>query len=169
MRIFGFFLCIFVASLLIDQGFKLYMLSLQAEQSGASFKEVVLNLELGFSYASLWQSEFIDLKLVLNKGVAFSLFAFLQEHLKWFHLGLLIAIFGYLLWQKDFLRTHLFAFGLMLGSGTSNLLDRFLWGGVVDMFFWHKWFHFAIFNLADVFINISVVLILWKEFITRKK
>ncbi|ENE2172146.1 signal peptidase II, partial [Campylobacter coli] len=53
--------------------------------------------------------------------------------------------------------------------GCSNLLDRFIHGGVVDMFFWHKWFHFAIFNVADVMINISVALILIKEIFIKKE
>ncbi|ENJ1996371.1 lipoprotein signal peptidase, partial [Campylobacter coli] len=39
----------------------------------------------------------------------------------------------------------------------------------VDMFFWHKWFHFAIFNVADVMINISVALILIKEIFIKKE
>ena len=71
------------------------------------------------------------------------------------------------------LKQHIIAFGIMLGAGSSNLLDRFIHGGVVDMFYWHKWFDFAIFNVADVMINVSVFLILMQElfinFNKRKK
>ncbi|EPP5933903.1 signal peptidase II, partial [Campylobacter upsaliensis] len=63
---------------------------------------------------------------------------------------------------------HIVAFGLMLGAGCSNLLDRFIHGGVVDMFFWHKGFEFAIFNVADVMINLSVALILIKEIFLKR-
>lgn len=116
-----------------------------------------------------WQSEYLDLTYALNTGVAFSMLSFLEYHLKYLHLALIIMLFIYLLWQKKFLKDHLIAFGMMLGAGSSNLLDRFVHGGVVDMFFWHKWFDFAIFNVADVMINLSVVLILIQEIFKKKE
>ena len=116
-----------------------------------------------------YEGSFMSLVLVLNDGVAFSMFAFLKGYLKYIQLALLIFLLAYLLWQKSFFKEHFLAFALMLSAGFSNLLDRFLYGGVVDMFFWHKWFEFAIFNLADVMINISVALILIKEFFFKKK
>lgn len=116
-----------------------------------------------------WQSEYLDLTYALNIGVAFSMLSFLEHHLKYLHLALIIVLFIYLLWQKKFLKDHLIAFGMMLGAGSSNLLDRFVHGGVVDMFFWHKWFNFAIFNVADVMINLSVALILIQEIFKKKE
>ncbi|TKX31295.1 signal peptidase II [Campylobacter estrildidarum] len=115
-----------------------------------------------------WQSEYIDFTFALNTGVAFSMFSFLDEYLKYFHLTFILILSIYLLWQKKFLKDHIIAFGMMLGAGCSNLLDRFMHGGVVDMFFWHKWFNFAIFNVADVMINISVALILVQEIFIKK-
>ena len=117
-----------------------------------------------------WQSDYINLVLVYNDGIAFSMLSFLQGYLKYLNLALIILLFIYLLWQKTFLKDNIIAFGLMFGAGCSNLLDRFMRKGVVDMIYWHKWFDFAIFNLADVIINISVFLILIKElFFIRKK
>ncbi|TQR30640.1 lipoprotein signal peptidase [Campylobacter sp. MIT 99-7217] len=163
------FALLFVLALFLDQSFKLLCLSLQANLSHQNFSQVITHLQLGFAYTGLFESDFLDLRLVLNRGVAFSMFSFLEHYLKWLHLALLLILALYLFWQKGFLKTHLLAFALMLGSGFSNLLDRFLWDGVVDMFFWHKWFEFAIFNVADVLINISVALIVAKELFLRKK
>ncbi|MDO4674082.1 signal peptidase II [Campylobacter sp.] len=115
-----------------------------------------------------WESAYFDLTLAFNRGVAFSMLSFLEHHLKYLHLAILLGLFIYLFWQKKFLKDHRIAFGMMLGAGCSNLLDRFIHGGVVDMFFWHKGFEFAIFNVADVMINLSVALILVKEFLWRK-
>ncbi|MBS4234817.1 signal peptidase II [Campylobacter vulpis] len=115
-----------------------------------------------------YQSEYLDLTFALNTGVAFSMLSFLEHYLKYLHLGILLILFAYLFWQKEFLKEHIVAFGLMLGAGCSNLLDRFIHGGVVDMFFWHKGFEFAIFNVADVMINLSVALILIKEFFLKR-
>lgn len=115
-----------------------------------------------------YESEFLDLTFVLNDGVAFSMLDFLGSYLKYFHLTLIVCLSFYLLWQKTLLKEHGIAFGIMLSAGSSNLLDRFLHGGVVDMFYWHKWFEFAIFNFADVMINVSVALILIKEIFFKK-
>ncbi|EAH5885784.1 lipoprotein signal peptidase [Campylobacter upsaliensis] len=115
-----------------------------------------------------YQSEYLDLTFALNTGVAFSMLSFLEHYLKYLHLAILLILFSYLFWQKEFLKEHIIAFGLMLGAGCSNLLDRFIHGGVVDMFFWHKGFEFAIFNVADVMINLSVALILIKEIFLKR-
>ncbi|QBL11192.1 signal peptidase II [Campylobacter helveticus] len=115
-----------------------------------------------------YQSEYLDLTFALNTGVAFSMLSFLEHYLKYLHLAILLVLFVYLFWQKEFLKEHIVAFGMMLGAGCSNLFDRFIHGGVVDMFFWHKWFEFAIFNVADVMINLSVALILIKEIFLKR-
>lgn len=114
-----------------------------------------------------YKGEFFDLVLTYNTGVAFSMFAFLGAYLKYIQLVFIVVLFGYLFYQKEFLKTHHVAFAIMLSAGCSNLLDRFVHIGVVDFVFWHKWFEFAVFNLADVMINISVVLILIKEFLNK--
>ena len=58
---------------------------------------------------------------------------------------------------------------MLLAGGVSNILDRFVHGGVVDYVYWHCWFDFAIFNLADVLIDIGVVLILYINYKTSKE
>ena len=100
-------------------------------------------------------SSCIDLILVYNKGVAFSMFAFLAESLKWIQLALLAGVIGYTLWLKQ--RCYLIPVGIMVGAGLSNVADRFIHGGVVDYVYWHCGFNFAVFNAADVMIDIAVV------------
>lgn len=158
----------FALAIALDQGFKFLCLFLQARELSLNLGSIVANLEAGF-YFELWRGAWMDLRLVLNKGVAFSMFSFLEHYLKYLHLALLALLFIYLFWQKSFLKAHLIAFALMLGAGFSNLADRFVWNGVVDMFFWHKGFEFAIFNVADVIINLSVAMILIKELFFKEK
>jgi len=100
----------------------------------------------------------IDLILVYNKGVAFSMFAFLEESLKWIQLVLLAGVVGYTLWLKQ--KCYLIPVGIMVGAGLSNVIDRFIYGGVVDYVYWHCGFNFAVFNAADVMIDIAVVWLL---------
>jgi len=116
----------------------------------------------GFRY----DGECIDLTLVYNKGVAFSMFAWLEEWLKWLQLLMIAGAMGYVLWLRK--RCYMLPTGILLGAGLSNIFDRFIHPGVVDYVFWHCGFDFAVFNFADVMIDVSVawllVLNLWPRF-----
>lgn len=123
-----------------------------------------------WAYVAGWgryEGEYFSLILAYNKGVAFSMFAFLGEWLKFIQLALIGGVLGWLLYERQILRAHAVPVGILLGAGSSNIFDRFIHGGVVDYVFWHKWFEFAVFNLADVMIDVAVVVILWQSF--RKK
>ncbi len=115
-----------------------------------------------------WNSSCISLNFTLNKGVAFSMFAFLGENLKYIQVVLIGAVLGYIFWKRESLREYALALGLLMGGGISNLLDRFLHGGVVDYVYWHCGFDFAIFNFADVMIDLGVLLILIHSFRKEK-
>lgn len=141
LKFFIFFICI----LCVDQAIK-YLFT----HGGLSVK-----------------SEWIDLVLTYNRGVAFSMFAFLGEYLKIIQLALIVGIFGYLVGEKAMLRRFSAELGMILGAGASNVLDRFIHGGVVDYVFWHKWFDFAVFNFADVMIDLGVVIILVRLLIKK--
>ena len=105
-----------------------------------------------------YYTECIDLILVYNKGVAFSMFAFLDEWLKYIQLVLVVGVLIYILYLKEV--CYAFPSGLLLGGAFSNVYDRFIHGGVVDMVYWHCGFDFAVFNFADVIIDVAVVWIL---------
>lgn len=107
-------------------------------------------------------SPYIDLILVFNKGVAFSMFAFLEGTLKWIQLALLAGVIGYTLWLKKI--CYLIPVGIMVGAGLSNVADRFIHGGVVDYVYWHYGFDFAVFNAADVMIDIAVIALMILNF-----
>ena len=111
-----------------------------------------------------WNSSCISLNFTLNKGVAFSMFAFLGENLKYIQTVLITGVMGYIFWNRNNIREYALPLGLLMGGGISNLLDRFLHGGVVDYVYWHCGFDFAIFNFADVMIDLGVLLILITSF-----
>jgi len=106
----------------------------------------------------------IDLSLHFNKGVAFSMFAFLGPYLKWIQLVLIGGILYYVL-QGGYLRRYAFPIGMLIGGALGNLYDRFVHGGVVDYVAWHCGFDFAVFNFADVAIDAAVVLILLMSYL----
>jgi signal peptidase II len=90
------------------------------------------------------------------------MFAFLQEWLKYIQLVLVFGLIIYIYIIKKI--CYAFPAGLMLGGAFSNIYDRFIHGGVVDMVYWHCGFNFAVFNFADVMIDLAVVWILFLNF-----
>jgi signal peptidase II len=115
------------------------------------------------------KGECISLILAYNYGVAFSMFAFLQEYLKFIQIAIMLGGIIYLLLNKDVFSLYYIPVSLLLAGGISNIYDRFIHGGVVDYVYWHCGFDFAIFNLADVLIDIAVVLIIIISYRNDKK
>jgi signal peptidase II len=101
----------------------------------------------------------IDLELHYNKGVAFSLFAFLGPYLKWLQAVLIAGIIAFVI-KEGYIRRYAFPVGLVIGGALGNLYDRFVHGGVVDYVAWHCGFEFAVFNYADVAIDLGIVWLL---------
>ncbi len=116
------------------------------------------NIKMLFVDGFRYYTECIDLILVYNRGVAFSMFAFLAEWLKYIQISIVLGVLGYIFYLKKV--CYAFPAGLLLGGAVSNVYDRFIHGGVVDMVYWHCGFNFAVFNFADVMIDMAVVWIL---------
>jgi len=117
------------------------------------------NIKSLFIHGFRYYGNYIDLILVYNKGVAFSMFSFLDGWLKYIQLILVSGILAYLFYLKK--NCYAFPMGIMLGGAFSNIYDRFIHTGVVDMVYWHYGFDFAVFNFADVMIDIAVIWILF--------
>jgi signal peptidase II len=114
------------------------------------------------------QGSCIDLELHYNKGVAFSMFAFLGDNLKWIQVILVMGIIGFIFYE-GYLEKYAFPIGLIIGGAISNLYDRFIHEGVVDYVAWHCGFDFAVFNYADVMIDLGVAIILIISFLDSRK
>jgi len=113
------------------------------------------NIKMLFVDGFRYYTECIDLILVYNKGVAFSMLSFLDEWLKYIQLVLVFGILVYIVSLKKL--CFAMPAGFLLGGALSNIYDRFVHGGVVDMVYWHCGFDFAVFNFADVMIDVAVV------------
>ena len=106
----------------------------------------------------IYETGCINLRLVFNHGVAFSMLSFLEEYLKWLQLLLISGVLAYVVSLKK--SCYMVPSGILIGAGLSNIYDRFIHGGVVDYIFWHCGFDFAIFNFADVMIDVAIAWIL---------
>ena len=118
---------------------------------------VVQNIALG--EVKTWIPNFVSLTYLQNRGAAFSM---LQDQ-QWFFTVITLVVMAGAIW---YLHKHLddslwTVLGLMLiiSGGLGNFIDRISQGFVVDMF--HLDFiNFAIFNVADSYLTVGVVVLL---------
>jgi len=117
------------------------------------------NIKMLFVEGYYRAGECIDLVLHYNKGVAFSMFAFLGPYLKWIQMVLVVVILLFV-FKEGYLKRYAFPIGLLIGGALGNVYDRFVHEGVVDYVAWHCGFNWAVFNFADIAIDVAVVWIL---------
>ncbi|MBX3685499.1 MAG: lipoprotein signal peptidase [Rhodocyclaceae bacterium] len=107
---------------------------------------------------------FFDLVLVFNPGAAFS---FLADHSGWQRWFFIVLAFAICAWLLTLLRHHQdetllpTAFALIIGGALGNVIDRFVFGAVVDFLYFHVGrYGWPAFNLADSAITLGVILML---------
>lgn len=107
----------------------------------------------------------LHLTYVQNRGAAFGIF----WGKTWFLLFVGAVVIAAIIYFherikfNDMLQAPL---ALLLGGSLGNLSDRFIFHYVVDYIDFRVW---PVFNLADIFINIGVFLIIITLFIERKE
>jgi len=114
---------------------------------------------------------FFYLYRTYNLGVAFSMLSGMDG---WFIVGMRICIVLFVLWMwRRTPADHRFAhtgFAMIIAGALGNILDRFLYGHVVDYVLFHtgSW-SFAVFNLADSFITVGACLVVLDEILRSRK
>ena len=120
----------------------------------------ILLFDIGLNNSKPFIPGLVQFTVVQNTGGAFSI---LRQYPIFFQLlGVInVLIFSYLAFCPVVALSDLIKTGCacVLGGTVGNLIDRFVHNGVID-FFDLQIFNFAVFNLADVFIDIGVVLII---------
>jgi len=106
---------------------------------------------------------FFNLTLAYNEGAAFSFLSDQDGWQRWLFSGLaLLVTLVLVVWMKR-LRTDerllAIALALIIGGALGNLIDRMLWGHVIDFLdlYYLQW-HWPAFNLADSAIVLGVSL-----------
>ena len=131
------------------------------------FSKVIVNNSLLFGQSVETVFPFIELLLIFNSGIAFGIFDNKGELASNLLLILTILITLYLLWMiinetKD---RNKIALSFITGGAIGNVLDRINDGSVTD-FLHLKIYNYSlfVFNLADAFITIGAILIIYFEF-----
>lgn len=130
------------------------------------------------SYLSYGQEipvlSFFDLTLRYNTGAAFSFLAQAGGWQRWFFSAIALAVIVGISWRliniANTNRWEALSLSCILGGAIGNLLDRLVYGHVVDFiqFHWQKSWYFPAFNVADSVITIGVILMLFESFFVKK-
>ena len=122
------------------------------------------NLQLGMPELVL---PFLNWLLLFNPGAAFSFLAQGTGWQRWFFTIIGLAASAYIVWllrKSQGEKLLCLALSLILGGALGNVLDRIMYGAVVDFIDFHyaNW-HWPAFNLADSAICLGAALIIWGE------
>ena len=109
----------------------------------------------------------LDLLLVFNSGIAFSILDFNNSLLSFglSLIGLLIVAYLHSLYKNEESSINRFSLILIISGALGNIFDRLPDGVVTDFLFFHLGESpFFIFNFADAYITIGAVLFFLMEF-----
>ena len=140
---------------LVDRFSKLYILSV-LENSGE---------------VDIYINSYINFILVWNSGIGFGLFSF-DDSLIYNLITILIVsinliIIYFIIKSKD-VRSYFFL--IILGGSLGNLFDRIYYSAVLDFIdVSYKGYHWFIFNVADIFISIGIICLIFAELLNYKK
>ena len=108
----------------------------------------------------------LDLLLVFNSGVAFSMLDFNNAFTSYglLIIGFVLVGYLYLMLRKEEVIINYWALILIIAGALGNLLDRLVDGVVTDFLYFHfDQFPFFIFNLADAFISVGAAIFIIAE------
>lgn len=115
---------------------------------------------------------FLDFTLIWNYGISYGLF---DEGGAGGRIALIalsvvaIAVFVYLMKTAENIRLSI-AYALICGGALGNLVDRLWHGAVVDFISLHAGgYYWYVFNLADIWISLAVVVLLYDAFFVKSE
>ena len=129
----------------------------------------ILELE---NKVDVYLTEYLNFYLIWNKGIAFGLFSFNESFIYNVITGIIVSIsiiVCLMIYKnKGFKKISLI---FVLGGALGNLFDRVYYSAVPDFIDFHiNDFHWFIFNVADIFITLGIICLIFDEiFVNNKK
>ena len=134
-------------------------------------KIYILSILENFGNVNININSYINFVLVWNSGIAFGLLSFDQSEI--YNLITIFIIFinlliVYLIIKIKDIRAYFFL--IVLGGSLGNLFDRIYYSAVLDFIdISFKNFHWFIFNVADIFISIGIICLIFAELLIYKR
>ena len=132
-------------------------------------KVILINKLANFDEVEYEITSFLSLNLIWNDGIAFGLLSledkFYYNLLSTIIIIVILIIFYLMIKSKGIEK---YAYIMLLGGSLGNIFDRLFYSKVPDFIDLHfNNFNWFIFNVADIFITLGVILLIYLEF--RKK
>ena len=120
---------------------------------------------------TLYESQFLNIHLIWNEGIAFGLMSF-DEKSFYNALTIIIILVSLLILYLSYINKGLQRYALLsiFGGSLGNIYDRLFYSAVPDFIDFHvKDFHWFIFNIADIFITFGVIIMIMTEFLINNE
>ena len=132
-------------------------------------KIIIISLTEKKGDTEIFSSSFLNLNLIWNDGIAFGLFSFDQKIYYNSLTIIIILVTLIILWMiiktRDLERL---SFMMIFGGSIGNVFDRLYYSAVPDFIDIHfNNFHWFIFNGADIFISVGVMLLITLEILKK--
>ena len=134
-------------------------------------KVYVIQLDRNNLGSDIFNSTYLNIILIWNKGIAFGLLSFSESYL-YNIISLIIAIIIIVLVimslkSQGFKRYSLL---MIVGGALGNLHDRIFFNAVPDFIDFHiGQFHWFVFNVADIFITFGIIIMIIIEIFDKNK
>ena len=126
-------------------------------------KIYVIQLDKNNLESDIFNSAYLNIVLIWNKGIAFGLLSFNESYL-YNIISLIIAIIIIVLVIMSLKNQGFKRYSLLMivGGALGNLHDRIFFNAVPDFIDFHIGnFHWFIFNVSDIFITLGVIGMIW--------
>ena len=134
-------------------------------------KIYILNLVELNNEVDIYITPYLNLYLIWNKGIAFGFLSF-NDSLIYNIITLVISLISLVLIIMIIKTSGFVKYSLMLvfGGSIGNLFDRIYYSAVPDFIDLHlNNFHWFIFNVADIFITIGIICLIYAEIFFNKE
>ena len=134
-------------------------------------KIYIIQLDKNNHGSDIFNSAYLNIILIWNKGIAFGLLSFSESYLyNIVSLIILITIFILIVMSLKSNGFKKYSLLLIVGGAVGNLHDRIFFNAVPDFIDFHVGnFHWFVFNIADIFISLGVIFMILFEFTDNNK
>ena len=136
-------------------------------------KTYVIYLDKKLLGSEIFSSKYLNISLIWNEGIAFGLLSFNNGNLYnllTILIAVIILVICFMIFKSSGIKKYFLIF--ILGGALGNIYDRIFFNAVPDFIDFHiNGFHWFIFNVADIFISLGVIFMIFFEIIdnNRKK
>ena len=134
-------------------------------------KYIIIELSSPLERLNIPVTSFLNLNLVWNKGIAFGLLSFNEQfYYNIITLVIIIVTLAVLYLAIKTENVDRVCFSMIFGGSLGNLFDRLHYSAVIDFIDINfNNIHWFIFNIADIFISLGVIMLILFEFFAKKK